>query len=250
MYKFSGAGYFRSLAVAASMVLFVSGAYGQKSFDVSRQFDVLHSLYRELDEYYVDSLSPEKILNNAINGMMASFDPYTNYIPESETGDLKFLTTGEYGGVGAMIRPYKDKVVVTETYENTPAQKAGILAGDELLEINNVKMSGGNSQRASELLKGQPGTEVKVVVKREGVSHPITKKIIRQLVLINQVGYYGLVGPKTGYINLSGFTDKASQEVRHAFLELKNQGAQKLIFDLRGNGGGLLNEAVAICNLF
>jgi len=243
-------GFLRMTAVGTGLLLSVCSVYGQKSFDIARQYDVLHMLYRELDQFYVDSVSSEKVLTNSINGMMSSFDPYTNYMPESETGDFKFMTTGEYGGVGAIIGVRKGKVLILEPYEGMPAQKAGLQAGDELVEIDGEKMTADSNSRASDLLKGEPGTEVTVVIKREGVSRPLTKKLIRELILINQVSYYGLVAPETGYINLSGFTDKAAQEVQHAFLELKAKGAKKLILDLRGNGGGLLNEAVSICNLF
>ncbi len=222
----------------------------QKSFDVSKQWDILHMLYRELDQYYVDSISPVNVLGNAINGMMSTFDPYTNYIPESQTGDLKFMTTGEYGGIGAIIGQRRGKVILLEPYKDMPAQKAGLKPGDELLEINNVKMDAGSNQQASDLLKGEPGTEVSVVVKREGQDKPFKKKLLRERIQINQVTYYGMVDSGTGYINLNGFTDNATQEVQRALLELKNKGAKKMILDLRGNGGGLLDQAVSICNLF
>ncbi|MCX6309579.1 MAG: PDZ domain-containing protein, partial [Bacteroidia bacterium] len=145
-------------------------------------------------------------------------DPYTNYMAETETDELKFLTTGEYGGVGAMIGQRNGKVMVLEPYEGLPAQKAGLMYGDILVEIGGVKMSGDNMIRASELLKGQPGTSVKVLYTREGVKKPVEKTILRELVVINQVTWHGLVDDKTGYINLSGFTGKSSQEVRAALL--------------------------------
>lgn len=223
---------------------------GKKDFEVSKNFDILHALFRELDQFYVDSVKPEKALKNAISGLMVSYDPYTNYMAETETDELKFLTTGEYGGVGAMIGQRSGKVIVLEPYEGLPAQKAGLMYGDVLLEIGGVKMSGVNTSRASELLKGQPGTTVKVVYTREGQKKSVEKTILRELVVINQVTWHGLVDDKTGYINLSGFTGKSSQEVRAALLDLKKMGAEKLIIDLRGNGGGLLDEAVSICNLF
>lgn len=223
---------------------------GKKDFEISKNFDILHALYRELDQFYVDSVKPEKALKNAINGLMSSYDPYTNYMAETETEELKFLTTGEYGGVGAMIGQRNGKVMVLEPYEGLPAQKVGLMYGDILLEIGGVKMTGDNMNRASELLKGQPGTTVKVVYTREGMKKPVEKTILRELVVINQVTWHGLVDDKTGYINLSGFTGKSSQEVRAALLDLKKMGAEKLIIDLRGNGGGLLDEAVSICNLF
>lgn len=233
-----------------NLSVYSSSATEKKDFEISKNYEILHTLYRELDQFYVDSVKPEKVLKNSINGLMSSFDPYTDYMAESETGDFKFLTTGEYGGIGAMIGLLKGQVVVQDTYENTPAQKSGLLSGDVLLEINDVKMTGENLNRASELLKGQPGTQVKLLIQRDGVAKPLEKKIIRELVVINQVTYHGLVDAKTGYINLNGFTSKASQEVRQALLDLKKKGAEKLILDLRGNGGGLLDEAVSICNLF
>jgi len=221
-----------------------------KEFEISKNYDILHSIYRELDQFYVDSVKPEKVLLNSINGMISSFDPYTNYMQESETADFKFMTTGEYGGVGAMIGQQNGKVMVLDLYENTPALKSGVLVGDVLVEIGGVKMDKASTSRASELLKGQPGTEVKLLIQREGVSKPFLKTIIRELVVINQVTYHGMVADKVGYINLSGFTSKASQEIHQALLDLKKQGAEKLILDLRGNGGGLLDEAVSVCNLF
>lgn len=236
--------------IVASVLLSTATVNAQRSFEVARQWDILHMLYRELDQYYVDSLSPEKVLTKAINGLMSSYDPYTNYVPESETGDLKFMTTGEYGGVGAVIGQRRGKVYILEPYENMPAQRAGFKAGDEILQIDNIKMEEATSQRASELLKGEPGTEVTITISREGSKKPIKHTIVRELVQINQVTYYGLVEPGVGYINLNGFTDKAAREVQAALLSLKAQGAQKLILDVRGNGGGLVNEAVAICNLF
>jgi carboxyl-terminal processing protease len=245
---------YRSLRpLILSTVLFlgpVSTLSAQKSFEISKQWDILHMLYRELDQLYVDSVSPEKVLGNAINGMMASFDPYTNYIPESQTSELKFMTTGEYGGVGAVISQRGEEVILLELYENMPAQRAGLKPGDVLLEIDNVTIEPGSNQQASDLLKGEPGTEVTIVVKREGVNKPIKRKFLRERILINQVAYHGMVDAEVGYINLNGFTDKATQEVQRALLDLKNKGAKKLVLDLRGNGGGLLDEAVLICNLF
>lgn len=222
----------------------------QKTFELSKQWDILHMLYRELDQFYVDSVSPENVLGNAINGMMSSFDPYTNYIPESETGELKFITTGEYGGVGAVIGQRAGNILILELYENMPAQRAGLKPGDVLQEIDGVKLDGKSNQQASELLKGEPGTEITVVVKREGVDKPVKRKFLRERILINQVSYYGMVDPQVGYINLNGFTDKATQEVQRALVDLKGKGAKKLVLDLRGNGGGLVDEAVSICNLF
>ena len=250
MFKLKSVYFVPVLLIGLNLPIYGTSTTSKKDFEISKNYDILHSLYRELDQFYVDSVKPEKALKNSINGLMSSFDPYTDYMPESETGDFKFMTTGEYGGVGAMIGQKEGKVVILDLYDNTPAQKNGLLPGDILLEINGVKMEKQTISRASELLKGQPGTEVKLLIQREGTSKPFLKKILRELVVINQVTYHGLVADQTGYINLSGFTSKASQEVRQALIDLKKQGATKLILDLRGNGGGLLDEAVSICNLF
>jgi len=250
MFKLKSVYFVPVLLIGLNLPIYGASTTSKKDFEISKNYDILHSLYRELDQFYVDSVKPEKALKNSINGLMSSFDPYTDYMPESETGDFKFMTTGEYGGVGAMIGQKEGKVVILDLYDNTPAQKNGLLPGDILLEINGVKMEKQTISRASELLKGQPGTEVKLLIQREGTSKPFLKKILRELVVINQVTYHGLVADQTGYISLSGFTSKASQEVRQALIDLKKQGATKLILDLRGNGGGLLDEAVSICNLF
>jgi len=242
---------YKSMVISALLFLFLAFPLSaQKSFELSKQWDILHMLYRELDQYYVDSVTPENVLGNAINGMMSTFDPYTNYIPESQTGDLKFMTTGEYGGVGAIIGQRGGSVIILELYENMPAQRAGLKPGDVLLEIDNVKMDAGSNQQASDLLKGEPGTELTVIVKREGVEKPIKRKFLRERIQINQVAYHGMIDAEVGYINLNGFTDKATLEVQRALMELKGKGAKKMILDLRGNGGGLLDEAVSICNLF
>jgi carboxyl-terminal processing protease len=235
---------------AFTLPVFSASVDGKRDFEISKNFDVLHALFREIDQFYVDSVQADKALKNAIDGLMSSFDPYTNYMAETETDELKFLTTGEYGGVGSVIGPRNGKVTVLEPYEGMPAQKAGLMYGDVFLEIGGVKMTPENMSKASELLKGQPGTTVKIVLQREGVKKPIEKTILRELVVVNQVTWHGLVGNKIGYINLSGFTGKSSQEVREALTDLRNRGAEKLILDLRGNGGGLLDEAVNICNLF
>jgi carboxyl-terminal processing protease len=225
-------------------------AQEKKEFEVSKNFDILHALYRELDQFYVDSMKSEKVLRKAIDGLMEAYDPYTNYIAEAETDELKFITTGEYGGVGAVIGQRNGQVMVLEPYQGLPAQKGGLTYGDILLEIGGVKMSGANRNKASDLLRGQPGTTVNVVFTRTGVKKPIEKTLTRELVQIKQVVWHGLVANKVGYINLTGFTTKSSQEVHEALLDLKAQGAEKLVLDLRGNGGGLLDEAVSICNLF
>lgn len=235
-------------SVIASVQLL--NAQNKQAFEVSKNFNILHTLYGELNQFYVDSVKPEVALGRAIEGLMSAYDPYTNYIAEAETDELKFITTGEYGGVGAIIGQRNGRVLVLEPYQGLPAQKSGLQYGDVLLEIGGVKMVGSDMNRASELLRGGPGTTVEIVYMRPGFKKPVKKVITRELIQMNQVTWFGLVGEKVGYINLNSFTTKSTQEVRNALIQLKSMGAESLILDLRGNGGGLLDEAVSICNLF
>ncbi len=237
------------IAVTGGLALLAAKTENHNS-QVSRQFDIFHSLFRELDLFYVDSVDTEETFRNAIDGLLADYDPYTEYIPADELEDFKYLTTGEYAGIGAIISRRGNRIFITEPYEGLPAQKAGLLFGDEILEIDGEAMAGKEVSYASERLKGQPNTKVKLLIGREGEKKPLTFEITRQHILIDQVRYAGMVGPATGYIYLSGFTDKAYQEVREAALRLQGEGATSLVLDLRGNGGGLLTEAVNICNLF
>lgn len=240
------------LAVCWSVIASVQflNAQNKQAFEVSKNFNILHTLYGELNQFYVDSVKPEVALGKAIEGLMSAYDPYTNYIAEAETDELKFITTGEYGGVGAIIGQRNGRVLVLEPYQGLPAQKSGLQYGDVLLEIGGLKMVGSDMNRASELLRGGPGTTVEVVYMRSGLKKPVKKIITRELIQMNQVTWFGLVGEKVGYINLNSFTTKSTQEVRNALNQLKSMGAENLILDLRGNGGGLLDEAVSICNLF
>ena len=220
-------------------------------FEISKNLDIYNAVLRELDIYYVDSIKPGELVEKSIVKMLQNLDPYTSYIPEENTKDLKFMTTGEYGGIGSIISQHNNQVIIAEPYEGMPADKAGLRAGDVLLEIDGVSLKGKNVSEVSELLKGQPGTEVKILLKHVGQSNAISKNITREKIQINPVSYYGLVGDKTGYILLSQFTDKARDEVKKALLDLKNNyQIEKLIFDLRNNPGGLINEAVDITNLF
>lgn len=237
------------IAVIGGLALLAAKTENHNS-QVSRQFDIFHSLFRELDLFYVDSVDTEETFRNAIDGLLADYDPYTEYIPADELEDFKYLTTGEYAGIGAIISRRGNRIFITEPYEGLPAQKTGLLFGDEILEIDGEPMEGKEVSYASDRLKGQPNTKVKLLIGREGEKKPLTFEITRQHILIDQVRYAGMVGPATGYIYLSGFTDKAYQEVREAALRLQGEGATSLVLDLRGNGGGLLTEAVNICNLF
>ncbi len=234
----------------------ISGFSAQKEntsrkFEISQNLDIFNSLYKELDLFYVDTIQPAKVVKNGIDAMLGNLDPYTNYIPESEMDDLKFMTTGEYAGVGAIIGQKDGKTVITEIYEGMPAYKSGLKAGDVFVEIDNIKVDQKNNSEVSEMLKGQAKTVVKVTVKRLGEKKTITREIVREKIVINPISYSGVLDENVGYIHLSSFTDKSAEVFKEAFLDLKdNKKIESLIIDLRGNPGGILSEAVKITNFF
>jgi carboxyl-terminal processing protease len=221
------------------------------SFETVKNLDIFYSVYKELNLYYVDPISPGDIIKTGIDAMLKSLDPYTVYIPESQVEDIKFMTTGQYGGIGSMIRKSGDYTVITQPYENSPADKAGLIPGDLILEINDRSIKGTSSDEVSELLRGEPKTTLKLKIQRPGTDKPIDLSIEREEIKMNSVPYFGLVDENTGYIALNDFTNTAAKEVNEAFLKLKAENnITGLILDLRGNPGGLLIEAVKICNLF
>ncbi len=223
-----------------------------KEFTITKNLDIFNSLFRELDIYYVDTIDVEKLVQTATESMLAHIDPYTNYIPKEDTEDFKYMTTGEYGGIGAIIRELgKDTIVISEPYEGKPADKAGLKVGDILLEINGQKTKGKTVTEVSELLRGQPNETIKVKILRPTSGQEMTKNITREKIVINPVGYYG-VHDSIAYINLSSFTDKASAEVKKAILNIKseNRDIKGFVLDLRGNPGGIIDEAISICNFF
>jgi len=229
----------------------LSFSFKDEFFEISRNIDIFVSMYRELDMYYVDEIKHGEIMKNGIDAILESLDPYTNYIPESEIEDYRFMTTGQYGGIGSMIGQKGEYVVVTDPYEGFPAQKADLRAGDVILEIDGKTIKGKKTDEISKILKGHPNTQVKLLIKRPGESTPMEKIITRAEIKINSVPYYGMLDNEVGYIKLTGFTENASQEVKTALLDLKNKNnAKSIVLDLRGNPGGLLNEAVDIVNLF
>ena len=239
------------LVLSLSAGAMLSFSFKDEFFEISRNIDIFVSMYRELDMYYVDDIKHGEIMKNGIDAILESLDPYTNYIPESEIEDYRFMTTGQYGGIGSMIGQKGEYVVVTDPYEGFPAQKADLRAGDVILEIDGKTIKGKKTDEISKILKGQPNTQVKLLVKRPGESTPMEKVITRAEIKINSVPYYGMLDNEVGYIKLTGFTENASQEVKTALLDLKNKNnAKSIVLDLRGNPGGLLNEAVDIVNLF
>jgi carboxyl-terminal processing protease len=220
-------------------------------FNVSKNLDIFTTLYKEINVFYVDETQPGELMKTGIDAMLKSLDPYTVYYPESDIEDYRFMTTGQYGGIGALIRKNGDFVMISEPYENMPAQKAGLMAGDKILKVDGKDAKGKKSSEISDVLRGQPGTELLLTIERPGTDEPLDVAITREKVKINDVPYYAEVGDGVGYIKLTGFTETASREVREALVDLKdNKGITSLVLDLRGNGGGLLREAVNIVNLF
>jgi carboxyl-terminal processing protease len=226
-------------------------AAGDNYFEIGKNLEVFNQLYKELNIYYVDETNPGELMTTGIDAMLESLDPYTQYYTEEDMEDYRFQTTGQYGGIGAMIRTKSDGVMVSEPYEGYPAMKAGIRPGDAILEVDGRSTKGLNTDDVSKMLKGQAGTQVKVVTSRNG-AEPVTHMLTREEIKIPDVPYKGFIDAehKVGYLKLNSFTQTAGQEVRNAVKELKDQGATKLVLDLRGNGGGLLREAVNIVNLF
>jgi carboxyl-terminal processing protease len=243
----------KTLLISASVVCAgaLTVAAGDSYFEISKNLEIFNELYKELNVYYVDDTQPGQLMKTGIDAMLSSLDPYTQYIPESDMEDYRFMTTGQYGGIGAMIKRKDDRVVVSEPYEGYPAMKAGMWAGDEILEVDGRSIPGMATDEVSKLLKGQAGTTVKVLVRRNN-GEPVLHTLTREEIKIPDVPYKGIIDVEKGigYIKLNSFTQTAGQEVRNAVKELKEQGARRIVLDLRGNGGGLLREAVNIVNLF
>ncbi|MGW8314917.1 MAG: S41 family peptidase [Bacteroidales bacterium] len=222
-----------------------------KDMELVKNLDIYYTLFRELNMFYVDDTDPEKLVTTSINAMLSSLDPYTTYIPESDMDDFQFQTTGEYGGIGSLIRKSGDQVIIAEPYEGFPAAEAGIRAGDVILDVDGAVVEGMAIESVSERLKGKPGTELTLLISRYGDPDPLKFTLLREKITITNVPYYGMLDNQTGYIRISGFTTGAGQEVESAYKALKATGKMKsLVLDLRSNPGGLLIEAVRICNLF
>lgn len=221
-----------------------------RNFEISKQLNIYASLFRDISTLYVDETNPGDLVTSSITSMLKTLDPYTVFYPESQMEDVKLMTTGEYAGIGSLISKKGDDIVIREPYKNAPADKAGLVPGDIILSLDGNPIKDKTVSDVSEILKGQPGKEIVVTIRREGEAKPIDKKIIREKIQLPDVPYYGMAKGNVGYVYLNGFTDKASTDVRKAVLDLKAKGAEAMILDLRGNGGGLLEEAVEICNLF
>jgi carboxyl-terminal processing protease len=232
-------------------ISFYSFKQDDKNFQIAKNLDIYYTLFRELNLFYVDDVNPNKLVKTSIDKMLESLDPYTNFISEDDVEDFRFMTTGEYAGIGALISKQKDKIVIAEPYEGFPAQKSGLKAGDILLEVAGKSTEKLSTEDVSSLLKGPAGKSVLVKIERYGQKKPMDIEVIREKIQIDPVPYYGMLDKETGYIRLSNFTVDCTERVKIAFIDLKEKhGAKSLVLDLRSNPGGLLMEAVRISNLF
>jgi carboxyl-terminal processing protease len=240
------------LFIAAPLSLLV--AYNSPDdhyFEVMKNLEIFGSLFKEVNTYYVDEISPNELMNEGINSMLNSLDPYTNYIPEDQIEDYRIMTTGQYAGIGIETITREDgKTLITKPMKGFVGEKSGLLIGDQILKIDGIDVTTKNGNEISHLLKGQAGSPIEVVVKRFGSDKPLTFKMVREKISATNVPYFGMVSNEVGLIQLTDFTYNASKEVKDALLKLKEQGAKNIILDLRDNPGGLLGEAVNISNLF
>ena len=240
--------------VAASCIALIASlsAFKQtdKYFEIAKNMEIFSSVYKEVNLLYVDEINPSQIMTTGIDAMLESLDPYTNYIPEDKIEDFRTQLTGQYGGIGAVIGERHDKIMILMPYQGFPAQKAGLQIGDEIISVDGIVTTAKNSSDVSKLLRGQADTPLKIKVKRYNQTEPIEFTLTRQKIKISNVPYYGMINSNTGYMKLSEFTQAASIEVKKALTELKAKGATQIVFDLRGNPGGLLSEAVNISNIF
>lgn len=233
--------------LVAAAFLYVGVGFKDDFFEIAKQIEIFTTLFKELNMNYVDQTNPGDLMDKAVKSMLASLDPYTVYFNEQDVVKYKINTTGEYTRIGALINRKEDKLILKEPYKNFPADKAGLKAGDEIIQIGDVLLSD-FKEDASQLLKGAKNTKINVKYIRQGKTN--TTQIVLDEVEIKSVPFFGKIDDKTGYIVLTHFTKKASQETKEALEQLKKDGAEKIILDLRGNPGGLLHEAVNICNLF
>ena len=237
------------LPAVATVVLFTTAGFTYKDdfFEIAKQIEIFTTLYKTVNTNYVDETNPGELMDKAIKSMLADLDPYTNYFNEADVARFKINNTGEYTGIGALITRKEGKLIIKEPYKDYPADKAGLKAGDEIIQIGDVKLAD-FKEDASELLKGAKNTKVTLVYLRQGKT--MTTDLVLSEVDLHAVPYFAMVDKETGYIVLSQFNGKTTTETKAALLDLKSKGAKRIILDLRGNPGGLLNEAINICGLF
>ena len=239
-----------TMIVVVAGLGFYSFDRNEKNFEIAKNLEIYYSLFRELNMFYVDEVNPNELVKTSIDKMLNSLDPYTNYISEDQMEDFRFMTTGEYAGIGALISRQNGKIVIAEPYEGFPAQKFGLKAGDIILEVEGKTTEDMDTEDVSNLLKGPANKPVLLKLDRMGEKKFLEIEVVREKISIDAVPYYGMLENDVAYIRLSSFTANCSDEVKNAFLELKENNPQALVLDLRNNGGGLLREAVEIVNMF
>ncbi len=236
------------LIIGVIGVLIAMATPSNKYFEIAKNLDIFATLFKEVNAFYVDEVDPKKTIETGINAMLASLDPYTNYIPEEKAADYRTMTTGEYAGIGSLIGVIDDKVIITMPNEGFPAEKSGVKIGDQIVKIDDKPITSTSTSDVSKLLKGKPGTTVKLEILRNGETKLFT--ITRSTIVLKNVPYYGMVTDNIGYIKLTEFTTNAGKEVKQAVKKLKTKGATSIVLDIRENPGGLLFEAVNISNVF
>jgi carboxyl-terminal processing protease len=243
----------KKILVAFCLIIsiFIGAAYTPDYFEISKNLDIFYSVYKELNVGYVDGTKPGQLMKTGIDAMLSSLDPYTVYYTENDIEDYRFMTTGEYGGIGATVNDINGKIIIADPYEGFSAYKAGLRAGDQIIGVNNVNVEGKKSDDIGNLLKGQAGTALKLKVIKAGQNIPVEISLNREEIRTKAVPYFGMLpNGETGYIKLISFTDNCSNEVKDALMALKAKDCKNLVLDLRGNLGGLLHEAVNIVNFF
>lgn len=239
------------LVVSLGVTSIFSTSFVDNYFEIAKNLDIFTTLYKQLNTFYVDETNPGDLMKKGIDEMLKSLDPYTSYIPESEMEDFKFQTTGQYGGIGAMITKVDDYVLISEPYENFPAQKAGLLAGDKILEINGVSAKGKTTKEVSKVLKGQPNTSVTILIERPHIDNPFEVRFERKKISVPSITYAEYLKDGIAYIRLRSFTRNCANDLKNTIIKLKKeQEFNGIVLDLRSNPGGLLNESVDIVNLF
>ncbi len=239
---------FFSLLIIAGLSVGFFVTQETRDFRIAKNLDIFFSLFRELNSFYVDEVDPDKVIRTGIDNMLKSLDPYTVYYPESEADEFALMITGKYGGIGSLVRSNGEYVVISEVYKGFPADRSGIKAGDIIKKVDGVSIKGLSTDNVSNKLKGNPGTDITISVESDGKESDHVMK--RERIAITPVPYSGMIDSKTGYIRFRNFTQDCKEDVRKALEGLKNNNAQQIILDLRGNPGGLLTEAVEIVNLF
>jgi len=237
--------------VPVMLVLLAAAPLRENYFELSKQLEIMTALFRELNIYYVDEIQPGALMETGMDAMVESLDPYTVYYPESRIEDLRFMTTGEYGGIGASIQFINNRHLLVDVLPDFPAAQAGLKIGDELLEVDGQPLEDVSEEFVPDLLQGASGTEVSITYLPNGADEPKELKLTREKIKLPAVPYRGVVGDSTGYVILSAFTRGSSFELRQAIRHLRDSiGINQLVLDLRGNGGGLLQESISIVNLF